>query len=177
MSAFRKPAAWMEKRLDSWTKTALTPPELRAGLGARTRHPTHASPRGRCSLSHPITTDKNSVQQLEIPAPNATGVCFPNSLSPLHPTAPKRSSLPAPPPLPRAGKITATGARVSYGKVTGRFITGRSPDALPWVPPALSTPLAAVRQAESSSCLQILITDASEPPRSSGGAGRDKGNL
>lgn len=56
-------------------------------------------------------------------------------------------------------KITAAGARTSYVKVTGGFVTGRGPDALPWVPP-----LAAVTHAESSSWLRAVITDASGTP-------------
>lgn len=183
MSAFRKPAAWCREQARFMDKNGADTSRAAGWLGARPRHPTHASPgflpeRGSCSLSHPITTDKNSVQQLEIPAPNATGVCFPNSLSSLHPTNPQLPSGDRCQPhhcCQGHAKITTTGARVSYGKVTGRFITGRSPGALPWVPPALSTPLAAARQAESSSCLQI--TDASEPPAPLEGLGGIKGTF
>lgn len=139
MNAFRKPTTWCGEKAQFMDKNSSDTPEQ--DQGTQQMPPQGFFPeRGSCSLSHHITIDKNSAQQLEIPAPNATGVCFPNSLPSLHLTNPQLpSSAPCQPSdwCQGQAKITTSGARASYVKVTGGFVTGRSPNAVPWVPSAL----------------------------------------
>lgn len=146
------------------------------GLGARPRHPTDASPRllpggGSCSFTHSITMEKNPGKQLEIPAPNATAPCFPNSFSSLcllHPQLPSSARCQPRDRCQGQAKITTSQARVSYVKVTGGFVRGRSPKALPWLPPALP----AVRRAEEQPALDLWLRQQGP----CGGAGRAQGS-
>lgn len=63
---------------------------------------------------------KKSAQQLEIPAPNAAGICSAHSFSSLHPSNPRLPAALATAPgwAPRAGRSRHPGATGSRAKVT-----------------------------------------------------------